>query len=87
MSSLLDLQADKFNDTKVVEAFRESQNRVVSMALIHEELHEGGESEVLNSSKYLERLVENIFQTYRSRNADIRLNMDLEENIFLIWIL
>ncbi len=57
------------------------------MALIHEELHEGGESEVLNSSKYLERLVENIFQTYRSRNADIRLNMDLEENIFLIWIL
>jgi len=82
ISSLLDLQADKFNDTKVVEAFRESQNRVVSMALIHEELHEGGESEVLNSSIYLERLVENIFQTYRSRNADIRLNMDLEENIF-----
>lgn len=82
ISSLLDLQADKFNDTKVVEAFRESQNRVVSMALIHEELHDGKGSEVLNSSKYLERLVENLFQTYKSRNADIRLNIDLEENIF-----
>jgi len=82
ISSLLDLQADKFNDMKVVEAFRESQNRVVSMALIHEELHEGRGIEVLNSSRYLERLVENLFQTYRSENADIRLNMDLEENIF-----
>ena len=39
ISSLLDLQADKFNDMKVVEAFRESQNRVISMALIHEELY------------------------------------------------
>jgi len=52
------------------------------MALIHEELHESRGSEVLNSSKYLERLVENLFQTYKSGNVNIRLNMDLEENIF-----
>ena len=43
ISSLLDLQADKFNAKmilrKVIEAFRESQSRVISMALIHEELY------------------------------------------------
>ena len=35
-----------------------------------------------NFSPYLERLVENLFQTYSLGNADISLNMDLEENIF-----
>ena len=47
ISSLLDLQAEKFRDrgcvedSEVLKAFRESQDRVMSIALIHEELHEG----------------------------------------------
>ena len=79
-SCLLDLQADKFSnrecikDSEVLEAFRESQNRVMSMTLIHEELYkdkafkgEGIESvgfETLNFSPYIEKLAENLFQTY-----------------------
>ena len=43
ISSLLSLEAEKFSDTKTLEAFKESQNRVVSMALIHEELYKGKE--------------------------------------------
>ena len=65
-----------------MEAFRESQNRILSMALIHEELHEGREIDKLKFSSYLEKLSENLFQTYRLGNADISLSMDLEENIF-----
>lgn len=59
ISSLLDLQAEKFNnrgcvkDSEILEAFRVSQDRVISMALIHEELHEGGEIDELNFSPYL----------------------------------
>jgi len=88
ISSLLDLQAEKFDnrecikDSEVMEAFRESQDRVMSIALIHEELHEGGGDNKLHFSPYLEKLVENLFQTYSLGNADINLNMDLEENIF-----
>ena len=88
ISSLLDLQAEKFNnredikDSEVLEAFRESQDRVMSIALIHEELHEGGGDNALNFSPYLEKLVENLFQTYSLGNANISLNMDLEDNIF-----
>jgi two-component sensor histidine kinase len=81
ISSLLDLQADKFNNPKVIEAFRESQNRVVSMALIHEELYKGGGFETLNFSPYIEKLADTLFQTYRLENTDISLNMDLEENL------
>jgi PAS domain S-box-containing protein len=89
ISSLLDLQAEKFNkrecikDSEVLEAFRESQDRVTSIALIHEELHEEeGTNDTLNFSLYLHRLVENLFQTYRFGNTNINLNLDLEENVF-----
>jgi len=88
ISSLLDLQAEKFNnredikDSEVLEAFRESQDRVISMALIHEELYKGGWLDTLNFSPYIEELADNLFHTYRLGNTDISLNMDLEENIF-----
>ena len=84
----MDLEAEKFKnrecveDSEVLEAFRESQDRVISIALIHEELYKGEETYTLNFSQYLERLVENLFQTYRFGNTDISLNTDLEENVF-----
>jgi len=63
ISSLLDLQADKFEDENVREAFRESQSRVVSMALIHEELYKEEGTDTLNFSEYLKKLAESLFQT------------------------
>jgi PAS domain S-box-containing protein len=89
ISSLLDLQAEKFKgrefikDSEITESFRESQERVVSIALIHEELHEGNGTDALDFSPYLKRLVKNLFQTYRLGDTNVSLNMDLEENIFL----
>ncbi len=82
ISSLLDLQADKFDDPEVIEAFRESQNRVISMALIHEELYKGEETDTLDFSTYIRELSEKLFQTYRLGNANTSLKIDLEENIF-----
>jgi PAS domain S-box-containing protein len=88
ISSLLDLQAEQFRNreciqnSEVLEAFRESQNRVISMALIHEELYKGGRFETLNFSPYIEELADALFHTYRLGNTDISLIMDLEENLF-----
>ncbi len=66
-----------------MKAFRESQDRVISMALIHEELYKGGGLDTLNFSSYVKELTKNLFHTYRLGNASTSLNMDLEENIFL----
>ncbi len=88
ISSLLDLQAEQFRnrenikDSEVLGAFRESQDRVISMALIHEELYKGGGFDTLDFSPYIEELAHNLFLTYRLGNIDISLNMDLEENLF-----
>jgi two-component sensor histidine kinase len=87
ISSLLDLQAEQFKnrecikDSEVLEAFRESQDRVISMALIHEELHKGDGLDTLDFSSYLEKLIDNLFLTYKVGNNDINLNMSLEENL------
>ncbi len=87
ISSLLDLQAEKFRgrkcveDSEVLKAFRVSQDRVISIALIHEELHEGRGTDKLNFSPYLERLVKNLFQTYRLENVNTSLNIELENDI------
>ncbi len=89
ISSLLDLQAEQFNnrecikDSEVLEAFKESQNRVISMALIHEELHKGEGFETLNFSSYVKELVDNLLLTYRLGNNNINLNVDLDQNVFL----
>ncbi|HET8687250.1 MAG TPA: PAS domain S-box protein, partial [Methanosarcina sp.] len=88
ISSLLDLQAERFKNrrtvqtSEVLDSFLESQNRIVSMALIHEELHKGGKIDTLNFSTYLQKLSENLFQTIRLGNSDISLKINLEESIF-----
>ena len=82
ISSLLDLQADKFEDETVREAFREAQNRVISMALIHEELYKGEGTDTLDFSAYLQELAESLFQTYSLSSKNVRLSMILEENAF-----
>jgi PAS domain S-box-containing protein len=80
ITSLLDLQAEKFQDKQVLEAFKESQSRVVSMALIHEELYKGEGTDTLNFSAYLQKLAETLFHTYSLRSKNISLVMDLEKS-------
>jgi PAS domain S-box-containing protein len=82
ISSLLDLQADKFDNPRVIEAFRESQDRVKSMALIHEELYKGRETDTLDFCEYIQELAESLFQTYILNSKNIHMKMDLEENAF-----
>ncbi|AKB81030.1 sensory transduction histidine kinase [Methanosarcina barkeri 3] len=78
ISSLLSLEADRSTDTKTLEAFRESQNRVTSMALIHEELYKGDEVDNLDFADYLRKLTTNLFRSYRLKNEEISLKLELE---------
>ena len=88
ISSLLDLQAEKFKgrgyiqDSEILNAFKVSQDRVTSIALIHEELHEGGGNNTLNFSQYLGKLAENLFKTYSLENTNTSLDIELQEDIF-----
>ncbi len=79
ISSLLSLQAEKFEDKEVLEAFRESQNRVASIAIIHEELHEGNSMDTLDFADYLRKLTADLFSSYQVGNNRISLKLELEQ--------
>ncbi len=88
ISSLLDLQAEKFagNDvydtSKILSAFRDSQNRVISMALIHEELYGSREVSTLNFATYLQKLTEDLFKCYNIGASGAQKVLEIEENTF-----
>ncbi len=85
VSSLLDLQADTFSHLEtcktpeVVEAFMESQNRVISMALIHEELYKGEGVDCLDFAAYLGKLTGDLFSSHNPGNRDVSFKLDLEQ--------
>lgn len=78
ISSLLSLEAEKFSDKKMLEAFRESQNRVTSMAIIHEELYKGNEIDTLDFAAYLRKLTADLLNSYSIQKENIELKLDLE---------
>jgi PAS domain S-box-containing protein len=82
VSSLLDLQAEKFNDSKVIEAFKESKSRILSMSLIHQELYESGKLDSLDFSSYLRKLITDLLKSYGIESGKIRVKLDTS-SVFL----
>ncbi|WP_094229157.1 histidine kinase dimerization/phosphoacceptor domain -containing protein [Methanolobus psychrotolerans] len=78
ISSLLDLESDKFEDKYVIEAFRESQNRVISMALVHEELYRSQDMESIDFSDYLMKLVNELSYSYAINKENIQVKLDID---------
>jgi len=64
IASLLRLQANSIADPKLTEALRESQNRVESMALVHEQLYETKDVREVDLAKQVDMLTTNLFHCY-----------------------
>lgn len=72
ISSLFSLQSEYENDPKIHDAFMESQNRIQTMALIHDELYQSTDLGNVEFSGYSKRLTEKIQTAYKI-GPDIRL--------------
>lgn len=75
ISSLLNLQSEKFDDEKVNEAFKDTQNRVVSMSLVHQKLYQTKDLESINLKDYIEDLVSHLTGLYGENNTNININV------------
>ena len=82
ISSLLSLQSQKFQGPEVVEAFRESQDRIRSMALVHEKLYQTRDLSRIDFSDYVKSLTSFLFKTYKTDETRIALKLDLDK-VFL----
>ncbi len=78
ISSLLQLQAQYIEDEAMLSLFEESQTRIYSMALIHEQLYQSDSLARIDIQSYLENLVANLFQSFGCSNnlIEITLNVD-----------
>ena len=83
ISSLLNLQSQGIQDEKTLEVFQESQNRIRSMALIHEKLYRSSDLARVDFAEYIRNLASFLIRSYRSRAvrldlqaADIYLSID-----------
>ncbi|HAG82043.1 MAG TPA: hypothetical protein DCL61_12960 [Cyanobacteria bacterium UBA12227] len=79
ISSLLDLQSMQIQDRDTLELFRESQNRIKAMALIHQELYQSENLSRVNFSDYIENLSHQLIATYAFNPGDIILQLNLDK--------
>ncbi|KST64549.1 histidine kinase dimerization/phosphoacceptor domain -containing protein [Mastigocoleus testarum] len=78
ISSLLRLQARKIQDTEVSNIFRDSQNRVHAMAMIHEKLYQSTEFAKIKICDYINNLASNLILSFRA-NELIKIKLEIEE--------
>src|SRR6476469_6000291 len=73
VSSMLNLQMDQLSDAKAIGLFKESQNRVRSIALFHEKLYQSRDLGRVEIAEYLKALAHDSFATYGVNPDDIVL--------------
>ncbi len=78
VSSLLDLQADKIKDPKIISAIEESRNRVYSMSMIHQKLYQGKNLSSISMKEYLVDLSQHILDSY-GQEGSVDYAYDLED--------
>lgn len=83
ISSLLKLQARNLSDEAAIDAVKEGESRVKSMALIHQRLYSADDVRGVNVQEYFESLMIEIFQTFgvstinhQLKTGNIKLDID-----------
>ncbi len=78
ISSLLRLQSASIKDKKYSDMYRESQNRIISMSLIHEKLYQSGDLTKIDVKDYIRDLVAGLFESYGVNAGKIAMNIRTE---------
>ena len=82
ISSILNLQSSYVKDEGTLNILKESQNRIKSMAFIHESLYQTKDFSSINFTEYVVNLSQNLLQSYSNFDHEIKLNLDIQ-NVFL----
>lgn len=76
ISSLMALQAGYTDDDQIHQMFRESQSRIRSMALVHEQLYRSRDLARIDFSKYIHELTSNLMRSYQKSLGRIQLQVN-----------
>ena len=79
ISSLLNIQTRYVDDPEAVNVLKESQNRVKSMAMIHEKLYNSKSFNKIYFVDYIESLVWDLFYSYSIKKGTIKPVLDIDD--------
>jgi PAS domain S-box-containing protein len=79
ISSIINLQSSYVNDEYALALLKESQNRIITMAYIHESLYQNKSFTSVNFSEYVETLCKNIIQSYSLNEQKVQLCLNLQK--------
>lgn len=79
--SILKLQRNRTTDEDVRWSLKECQNRVYTMALVHENIYRSESLSAIGIGKYLEKLARDLLIEYMSPEQNISFTIDCSEDI------
>ncbi|MFQ5721064.1 MAG: PAS domain S-box protein [Candidatus Aminicenantales bacterium] len=82
ISSLLRLQSRQIKNKETLDIFNVSQNRIRSMALVHESLYRSGDLARINFSDYIRKLTLHLFSIYRTEMDRVKSRIEVGD-VFL----
>jgi PAS domain S-box-containing protein len=82
--SMLNLQSAQVSDDKMLSVLRESQNRVRSMALVHEKLYQSNNLAQIDFYDYLQHLTSTLFHSYSPYISNVRLKLDVGDSVLSV---
>lgn len=82
ISSLLNLQSRYIQDEDALNVFTESQNRVKSMAIIHEKLYKSRSMSKIDFEEYITDLTDSLFYSYHINPSKAVLVKDIDKIFF-----
>ena len=80
--SLLRLQSRKVKDERYATILKESQDRIKSMALVHEKLYQSKDLSEFDMYGYVEKLMNGLFRTHGVNTGRIAAKYEIEEISF-----
>jgi PAS domain S-box-containing protein len=81
ISSLLSLQSAYITDQSLLDMFKDTQNRIQSMALVHENLYHSETFAEIDFKAYINVLVDDILRSYKADRKTITLIIDAKESL------
>ncbi|MBI5680466.1 MAG: GAF domain-containing protein [Methanobacterium sp.] len=78
ISSLLNLQSRYIHDERVLEIFKESQNRVKSMSMVHENLYQSEDFTKIDFTDYIHNMISSLYISY-GIHSDIKININIDD--------
>lgn len=79
ISSLLSLQSNNIEDKETKSLIKSSQNRVISMAMIHEMLYMRENLSTIDYKSYLIELCEYLIRSIKGQESNVKLNIDIPD--------